>query len=563
MVQQSPRPPAQAGPRNRFLAWIRAHGWLLAFAVLVLAMAASRGYWAPDEPDFAQCVKEMRSRGDWLLPYLNGLPYSEKPILFYWLMKVSALALERLTVGLGFQHGIAAWALRLPSLLAGILFLGGLGSWVRRFLPQARLAVMILATTPLWIWQAQFIQIDMLFAALLAWSWLSWLAGWLLLRGHAEGRPGASDRWFQVSYLCLALAVLAKGPLALVLSAALVLSFLALQRDLRALGRIRLGSGALWLAVIVLPWYFAAGLRGGPQYAWALIVHQNLERALKAWDHIQPWWRYGSYVAADFFPWSLALVPVAILLGRGPRRDPALRFAALAFLVPLLLLSLSQSKQGKYILMAYPFLALLLALGFDQLERQPAGRIATLVKSLLAVGLGLPALALAAVGFLGAGGHRLQAQLHPFLGPLRLVAVLFALGAAGVLRNWDRPWQRAALALTTVFLVAGTWGLRLLDPQKDFREWHQRTEPLLAGRQAFFWGDIRSGAMIYSDRLLPELHGHGQLPALPAGTFLVTPEKRWRAGFEGLQPREMQAFEPVCRQSQGGDGLLLLRRRGS
>ena len=46
--------------------------------------------------------------------YLNGQPYSEKPILFYWLMKGSAMGFERIVPG-AFVNGVAAWALRLPS----------------------------------------------------------------------------------------------------------------------------------------------------------------------------------------------------------------------------------------------------------------------------------------------------------------------------------------------------------------------------------------------------------------------------------------------------------------
>ena len=58
---------------------------LAAAAVYGLA-AFSRDFWSPDEPDFADAVREMNVRGSWLLPYQNGKPYSEKPILYYWTM---------------------------------------------------------------------------------------------------------------------------------------------------------------------------------------------------------------------------------------------------------------------------------------------------------------------------------------------------------------------------------------------------------------------------------------------------------------------------------------------
>ena len=52
-----------------------------ATGLLLAALLPAHDLWAPDEPDFAQIVREMQERGSWSLPYLNGLPYSEKPIL--------------------------------------------------------------------------------------------------------------------------------------------------------------------------------------------------------------------------------------------------------------------------------------------------------------------------------------------------------------------------------------------------------------------------------------------------------------------------------------------------
>ena len=58
------------------------------------------------------------------------------------------------------------------------------------------------------------------------------------------------------------------------------------------------------------PWYVAAGLRGGPSYLYELTILQNFGRATRAWDHIQPWWKYAEYLLGDFFPWVLLLLAV-------------------------------------------------------------------------------------------------------------------------------------------------------------------------------------------------------------------------------------------------------------
>lgn len=563
-----------AAPQKKqhpFRRWLTENRVPLLFALLILLVVPMRDLWSPDEPDFAQCVREMRERGSWLLPYLNGEPYAEKPILFYWLMKGSAICFDTLTRGHGFINGVAAYALRLPSALAAIAFGFGFRRWAARFLQAdlADLATMILATTPIWFWQAQTIQIDIVFATLLAWSWLAWLGGFLLVRDHARPcRIGEERTWFLGAYVALALAFLAKGPLAVVLSGALLVCFLAWQRDFKVLKLTGLGTGLLAMAVIILPWYVAAGLKGGSSYAFQMLIHQNFERALRAWDHIQPPWAYVQYLAGDYFPWTLLLPALAVFLYKsGARKSPAARFLILAAVVPFLLLSLSQSKQGKYILMIYPALALLLASMLQPLTVEALGgtRVRRL-GGLLALGLGLPGMALLAVTVFRAGGAHLQTNLAPYLGPLRLACLLLLLGTLSVAtRAWAREGRylvrETALTLGLVFLVIGTWGFRLLDGQKSFRRWTAQVEPLIAHRQVYFWQTIRSGVMVYTSHTMPEVRTLAALDAkLGPEDRLVAMAQDWQANAWGMDAQARARYEVILRVPVGGDVALLIRR---
>jgi 4-amino-4-deoxy-L-arabinose transferase-like glycosyltransferase len=584
-------------PGATFKAKLRDNAAPLLFLLLLLLAAPCRGLWSPDEPDFAQCVREMRERGAWLLPYLNGEPYNEKPILFYWLTKCFAIAGEWLSGGAGFRNGVAAWALRLPSALSAAAFVFAFRAWAARFAGggPARTGALVLAATPIWVWQAQFIQIDMLFAALLAWSWLSWLAGYLVLRGHAVPRSAREPAaWFVGAYVSLGLAFLAKGPLAFVLSAALLAAFAAWQKDWRMFAEMRPWRGAAILLAVVSPWYVAAGAAGGADYAYNMVVHQNLTRALSAWDHIQPWWRYAEYMAGDFAPWTL-LLPAAALFhfrelraGRraqgaaagaaagapgepGRLREPLRRFFVLAVLVPVLLLSLSQSKQGKYVLMVYPFAALLLG---EALRRAGGGgppfasrRARAFVGWLFAGIFGLAGAAALAVPLFGAGGTGLQAQIAPYLGPMALIAMAFLFGAClfarGAARGSMRLFARdIGITVGLASLAAGTWGFRLLEPRKGYGAWTEAVGPHIAGRRVNFWQTIRSGAMVYTDSLtMPELGSAAQLEALPPGALLVATERDWASGQGGLADAHRAMFETLVETPVGGGGFMLLRKR--
>jgi 4-amino-4-deoxy-L-arabinose transferase-like glycosyltransferase len=563
-------PEAPAAPGQRLGLWVREHLPVVLFAALLIAVMLCRGYWSPDEPDFAQCVKEMRERGEWLLPYLNGHPYSEKPILFYWCMKVSAIVFEKLSGGLGFQQGIAAWALRLPSVIASIAFLAAFHRWALRFLQKdvADLAAIILATTPLWFWQSQFIQIDLLFSALVAWAWLCWLGGYLLLRGQAKAaREGEQGAWFLKAYAFLGLAFLAKGPLAVVLSLLVILAFLAWQRDWKALFAMRLGWGVLIFILIAAPWSVMMAVKAGPHYVYELVVRQNFQRATQAWDHIQPWYQYGKYMLGDFFPWVLLLPALGFFFVKGgAHRAPVARFLALAWLVPLLFLSWVESKQGKYLLMAYPFLALLLAAMLQPLavEGVSARRIRR-IGGVLGLGMGLLAGALLAMAF-GAGGAKLQAQIAPFRALIRVMAFVATMGALSVATRAAVGEGRflvreTGLTLGLLFLLGGTWGFHKLDSQKDSKRWTAAALPLMQGHPVYFWDEIRSGAMLYTDLKMPEIRDDEALAALKPGDRLVVIATRWEPGHLGLKPETMASFQPLLKLDQGSDTWMLMERR--
>src|SRR5438093_6297464 len=61
----------------------------------------------PDEGRYAEIPREMLVRGEWVVPYLQGEPYLDKPPLLYWL------------VGLSYRlFGVHDWSARLVPALA-------------------------------------------------------------------------------------------------------------------------------------------------------------------------------------------------------------------------------------------------------------------------------------------------------------------------------------------------------------------------------------------------------------------------------------------------------------
>ena len=532
-------------------------------AALYLVAAAGRDFWSPDEPDFAEHVREMVERKSLLLPYENGKPYSEKPILFYW-----AVAATTPLSG-GDVHPLAT---RLPSILAGAALVFG-AAWFagrRGGEREALVAGAITAVTPIVFWQAQYLQVDALFSCLLMFAFVSLYFLEEEKRGDflkgEEGSAGAG-RWLWTLRVTLALAVLTKGPLAVVLVGLVVLARCALARSTRLLRDLQPIRSIFVFLALVVPWYFFAARAGGPAYAYDLIVNQNWNRFFEAFDHVQPWWFYFESIWSDFFPWTVLALAGAVVLGRAGsfRTRPDLAFSATVCAVCFVFLSTSQAKQGKYFLVAYPFAAILVAAFAVEAERRAAegGRAALrAVRGWVAI---VAVLLLAAAGALFQASRRYAPEQ---VGLVPYVATPLALGAAATLVVLARRKREAvpallalAAALAAVEAAAGAVVFPSIDVLKTGRPFYERLRPRVSHGEplAYFGGTYRC----YPILILRRKTEHFRTDAALADWVERTPGALVLADESERQywndPR-LGALLVLDRQRVGGDEALLLGR---
>ena len=131
---------------------------LVACCGLFLTNVGGRDFWAPDEGDFAEIVKELNN--NFVVPHLNNSAYAEKPPLFYYVVFAFAKT---------FRWFPEETSMRLASGFAAILTIIALFLVTRSFfgLRMALYSVVILALAPLFYWQARYLQVDMVFSAAL------------------------------------------------------------------------------------------------------------------------------------------------------------------------------------------------------------------------------------------------------------------------------------------------------------------------------------------------------------------------------------------------------------
>jgi 4-amino-4-deoxy-L-arabinose transferase-like glycosyltransferase len=384
--------------------------------LLFLWRLGSTGLVDETPPLFAASARAMVERGDWLIPQVNGLPRYDKPPLVYWLM-----GLLYALPGQPRWDPLGSWASSLPSALATIAVMLALADTLLRW-PQppsllqgrggdpidadrapaavptwqpaltAVAAPLAFALSPLVLLWGRIPVSDGLFTAMVA---LTFLATWRRLADPAQ--PWA------LPWLLLGLAVLTKGPVAVLLLALTLALFLLLQGDAQALRRrLRPLPGLLLTAVVALPWYGLALWRDGRAFWDSFIGYHNLQRFTAVVnDHLEPWWYFGPVLLVAALPVTPLLL-LGMLRAIGPLRrrrwrglplpaalssvPPPLslaRFAACWLLAILLFFTAAATKLPSYWLPATPAAALLIAL-VSQLPWRPASTAPSMTAAAMA-----------------------------------------------------------------------------------------------------------------------------------------------------------------------------------
>ncbi|MFM7314517.1 MAG: ArnT family glycosyltransferase, partial [Cyanobium sp.] len=276
---------------------------LLAFLLFIWELGAI-GLVDETPPLFAASARRMAESGDWLIPSVNGLPRYDKPPLLYWLMG--------LLYGLpGWERidPLGSWAAALPSALSATALLLLLAWLLRRHAAgmgstgSAVSVALAFGLSPLVLLWSRIGVADLLFTA---WLSAALISSWLVAVGAI--RPRA----WPLPWLGLGLAVLTKGPVALVLFWLSWVLFSLLQRDrgLALLTRFRPLRGVALSLLVCVPWYVVVVARDGWAFWNSFFGYHNVQRFVGVVNgHAAPWWFHLAMLVLA----SLPLTPLLLL----------------------------------------------------------------------------------------------------------------------------------------------------------------------------------------------------------------------------------------------------------
>jgi 4-amino-4-deoxy-L-arabinose transferase-like glycosyltransferase len=404
----------------------------LLWCILVAVGLVCRPLTAVDETRAVSVAWEMWQRGDWLVPHLNGEPYSHKPPLLQWAIQASWLV-----------FGVNDWTPRLVAPLFGLANLVLVARLAGCLWPGreriARIAPLMLLGLPIWALWTTLTLYDMLMTFFTT----------LGVAGIWRAARGETSRGWLMTAAALGGGILAKGPVSLLLVLPLALAAPGWterpERGWRSwyagvLGAVLLG------AAIALLWAVPAGISGGDEYRRAIFWSQSAGRIAHSFAHQRPWWWYAAVFPLLLMPW--------IFWGR-PRRmqlDAGLRFCLVHVAATLVLLSVVSGKQVHYLLPLVPTSVLVLA---RLLDDGPAERRWPGLQAVGAFGL---VLGLALIGYPWLKAVFGLAESHTNL--MRLIGgaslpVKAILVGAGVFGLLARPAGVVAAVRAAAFVMAG------------------------------------------------------------------------------------------------------------
>jgi 4-amino-4-deoxy-L-arabinose transferase-like glycosyltransferase len=315
------------------------------------------GLVGPDEPRYAWIARDMAETGDWVTPKLYGKPWFEKPVLYYW---GAALSFK--------LFGVSEAAARLPSAICALLATLAL-AWLAWRTYGEECAVWLLLLLPTSVGMIGFSHAattDMPFAGMFTMAMVcADVALGLTQSEHTPILPRTPWMALVLFGFFVGLAVLAKGPAAIILSAGAVFFWAVFTKRWREAFRLLHPAAIASFCLTALPWYVLCARRN-PDFFRIFIIEHNFKRYLTPeFQHIQPFWFYAVVVLMAFLPWSPALLS-ATYWGI-PRIRRSAQLAPMTYLLLcwsvfcLLFFTISKSKLPGYILPGVPAIGLLLA----------------------------------------------------------------------------------------------------------------------------------------------------------------------------------------------------------
>lgn len=261
-------------------------------AVCLLPMMAMRDFTPSNELRYLSIADEAIDNGHLFAFYNHGIPYADKPPLYFWIVMLCRLL---------FGHH-SCLALSMFSLIPAFAIVGIMDRWVMKgksAMNRMSVAGMTL-TCVMFLGTMVVLRMDMLMCLFIV----------LALRTFYRMYTGEGSRRQDSLTLPLwiFLALFTKGPVGLLMPPLAIAVFLAVKRDWKGFRKcLGLKTWGI-IAALSAVWLTCVWLEGGLEYINNLLFKQTVGRAVNAFTHARPFWFYLVTILWCLAPYTLLLI---------------------------------------------------------------------------------------------------------------------------------------------------------------------------------------------------------------------------------------------------------------
>jgi 4-amino-4-deoxy-L-arabinose transferase-like glycosyltransferase len=509
----------------------RAAAWVVIAWVVVFWRLGYPGLLDPDSAHYAQITREMLSAREWIVPLIDGMPFIDKPVLFHWLQALSFVAL-----------GVTEFAARVPSALAA-LALAWLTYWTgREFLGDRstgeRAAVMFM-TMPATFALGRIGLYDMTFAAALFGSVAC------LIVAAMRARPRL--QW--IGYALLSLAIMIKGPVAvLLLATAFALAVVGVPTARASLLGLRWLIGPGLAVAAAAPWFAWMWWRFGEEFVQSYVIQGHVWYVTHPFPFRQPNnFFYVRTLFGAFLPWTLLCAGRIIDRIVSRRRAPFGEAEVVLWMWSAAVLgvfTLARFKLDTYVYPAAPALCLIAARAWES-SRTSHESVFWQRSAIAAIGV----LLVGAAAVLASSMFDLDLRISPWA--IVLPMGLAAGGASFVIvyrrAGWRPPRSAPVTVVCTLLFLYGSvviFGFPVIDesrPTPEVGAWISSHQPPGQPVGTFNVSQWNSSLRYYSERPVIDLNDETEVRAFFARlpkSVVVMRQRDYRAlTANGLRAR--------------------------
>ena len=294
-----------------------------------------------DEAKNAQCAREMLQNHNWIVPTFNGELRTDKPPLHYFFMALSYSI-----------FGFTEFAARFFSVIMGLLTVCVAYYFIKKFLSPliAFCSVMVLVASTHFIFEFRLAVPD---------PYLIFFITLGLFYGYSWIEEKKASRLY-IAAAALALACLAKGPVALALPGICLLIWIIFSKKWKQIFNYHLIGALLLFSLIALPWYIAVDHATKGEWTRGFFIENNLNR------FADPQEGHGGFFGLTIVFFLIGLLPFIIFIGGIVKKrktifiDPLVQFSGIIVLVFLVFFSFASTRLPNYAMPCYPFAAIII-----------------------------------------------------------------------------------------------------------------------------------------------------------------------------------------------------------